>query len=110
MELLLRTAFLLSILCVVSGVQPQRRISNTTKIRQSSYQPQSMPKRSMVARETYLAGSSILYGLLKKLNESYVTDTCNEHLQIMYEGINQKEVWAMKGIPNIKLLRFRKFI
>lgn len=98
MELLLRTAFLLlAIFCVLLGVDGQRRISNTTNVRHSSHQLQSIPKRSMVARENYLIGSSIIYGLLKKLNESYVNDVCNEHLQMIYKGISQKEVWAMKG-------------
>ncbi|KAJ6613713.1 hypothetical protein Bhyg_17720, partial [Pseudolycoriella hygida] len=57
-------------------------------------------KRSTIARETYLAGSSILYGLLKRLNESYVSETCNEHLQMIYKGINQKDVWAMKVLDS----------
>lgn len=99
MGLGLRTALLLlSMLYLLLGVQCQRRLSNTTNNRQFSDQLQSPLKRSTVARETYLAGSSILYGLLKKLNETYVTEICNEHLQMVYKGINQKDVWAMKGM------------
>lgn len=88
---------LLSMLCMLLEAESQRKISNTTKVGQSSHQLQSTLIRTTVARESYLASSSILYGLLKKLNESYVTDTCNEHLQMVYQGINQKDVWAMKG-------------
>lgn len=100
MNLWLRTALLLfSLLYMPLDVECLRHISNTTKIRQFSHQLQSTRKRSTVARESYLAESSILYGLLKKLNESYVTDACNEHLQMVYKGINQKDVWAMKGLP-----------
>lgn len=99
MNLLLRTA-LLSMFCILSSVESHRHISNTTNNRHFSNQLQSQLKRSTVARETYLTGSSILYGLLKQLNESYVTDTCNEHLQQVYKGINRKDVWAMKGNNN----------
>lgn len=103
MELLLRTTFfLLSLSYVLSLVECQRHISNSTNIRQSSQKLQSLPNRSTAARENYLAASSILFALLKKLNESYVTDTCNEHLQMIYEGIKRKEVWAMKGILHYK--------
>lgn len=102
MNLWLRTAFLwFSITYMLLGVECHRHITNKTNNQQFSNQLQSPLKRSTVARETYLTGSSILYGLLKKLNESYVTDTCNEHLQIVYKGINQKDVWAMKGIPEL---------
>ena len=89
------TLLVLSIFYILLGAECQRHHSNTTNIRQFSHQ--STVKGSTVARETYLASSSILYGLLKKLNDSYVTDTCNEHLQMVYKGINQKDVWAMKG-------------
>lgn len=100
MGLWLRTALLsLSMLYMPLDVECLRHISNTTEIRHFSHQLQSTLKRSSAARESYLADSSILYGLLKKLNESYVSDTCNEHLQMVYQGINRKDVWAMKGEP-----------
>lgn len=100
MNLLLGSVFLLMSLSYVLSMVECQRLSNKTNIRHASQQLQSMPKRSTAARENYLAGSSILFAILKKLNESYVTDTCNEHLQMVYEGINRKEVWAMKGISN----------
>lgn len=94
------TFWFLSIVYVaLSGVGAQRHISNTTKFHRFSNELHTTLKpSSAAARETYLASSSLLYGILKKLNDSYVTDTCNDHLQMVYEGIKHQDIWAMKGM------------
>ncbi|KAG4070645.1 hypothetical protein HA402_013565 [Bradysia odoriphaga] len=102
MNLLLSPSFwFLSIVHIVlTGADAQRHISNATKFHRFSNELQTTLKPSSAARETYLASSSLLYGLLKKLNDSYVTDTCNEHLQMVYEGIKHQDIWAMKVLDS----------
>ncbi|XP_037032707.1 nose resistant to fluoxetine protein 6-like isoform X2 [Bradysia coprophila] len=102
MNLWLRPSFwFLSIIHILlNGADAQRHITNTTKFHRFSNELQTTLKPSSAARETYLASSSLLYGLLKKLNDSYVTDTCNEHLQMVYEGIQHQDIWAMKVLDS----------
>lgn len=96
--------FILSILHTLVSVECRQHYYNKTDISQLSSQLQSTIQPSTFARETYLAGSSILYGILQKLNESNVDDACREHMQMIYDGLNQRAVWATKGNPaTIKL-------
>lgn len=102
MNLVLRITLLLPISCAIwtidcQHVEGQRHMTNQTNIRHSFCEVQSAPKKPTLVGQS----SSILYGLLKKLNASYVDDVCNEHLQLVYDGINRKESWAMKGLFNI---------
>lgn len=48
--------------------------------------------------DTCWSSTSVMYGLLMLANKSdYVNEKCHAELRMIYNGIRQREVWAIKG-------------
>lgn len=48
-------------------------------------------------QEGVLKHTSVLYGLISIAERDELSERCYDELQQIYEGIRQKEVWALKG-------------
>lgn len=47
--------------------------------------------------DSYLSGSSVLYGIIRQSSLSTVSQQCHVNLQSVAEGIHRRDVWAMKS-------------
>lgn len=45
----------------------------------------------------YLERSSVIFGLVKLANKQNFSEKCFNDMQQIYNGIQRKEIWAMKG-------------
>lgn len=66
--------------------------------------PRISESHALVSIDVDLLKSSVLYGVLNEiilsLNHS---DKCRQNSELLFNGINNRQLWALKGIGNTKI-------